>query len=119
MTNNPRPTTHDRQPMTNNPRPITHDQQPKLISKSLKSLGWITIKSISKTRQNRLNIGKFAIMSTKSRVANSLKWLKGKDPQKVIVSPSLCFSCQILWHDTIQYFFTIVKTEKKCFVLTI
>lgn len=70
-TNNPRPITHDRQPMTNNPRPTTHDQQPKLISKSLKSLGWITLKSKPKTRQNRLNIGKFAIMSTKSRVANS------------------------------------------------
>lgn len=75
---------------------MTNNQQPKLISKSLKSLGWITLKSISKTRQNRLNIGKFAIMSTKSRVANSLKWLKGKDPQKVIVRSSLCFSCQLL-----------------------
>ncbi len=85
-TNNPRPTTHD----------DTHDQQPKLISKSLKSLGWITLKIIPKTRQNRLNIGKFAIMSTKSRVANSEKWLKGKGPKKVIVRPSLCFSCQIL-----------------------
>ena len=106
-------------PNTNNPRPTTHDQQTKLISKSLKSLGLITLKSISKTRLNRLNIGKFAIMSTKSRVANSVKWLKGKGPQKVIVRSSLCFSCQILWHDTIQYFFTIVKTEKKCFVLTI
>lgn len=85
------PITHDQQPTTD-----THDQQPKLISKSLKSLGWITLKIIPKTRQNRLNIGKFAIMSTKSRVANSEKWLKGKGPKKVIVRPSLCFSCQIL-----------------------
>ena len=85
------PITHDQQPTTD-----THDQQPKLISKSLKSLGRITLKIIPKTRQNRLNIGKFAIMSTKSRVANSEKWLKGKDPKKVIVRPSLCFSCQIL-----------------------
>ena len=43
-TNNPRPT-----PTTN-----THDQQPKLISKSLKSLGWITLKIIPKTRQESL-----------------------------------------------------------------
>lgn len=87
-------------PNTNNPQPITHDQQPrltiKMISKSLKSLGRITLKIIPKTRQNRLNIGKFAIMSTKSRVANSEKWLKGKGPKKVIVRPSFCFSCQIL-----------------------
>lgn len=69
-------------PNTNNPRPTTHDQQAKLISKSLKSLGWITLKGISKTRLNRLNIGKFAIMSTKSRVANSVKWLKGKGQNK-------------------------------------
>ena len=41
---------------------MTNNQQPKLISKSLKSLGWITLRSISKTRQNRLNIGKFTIM---------------------------------------------------------
>ena len=85
---------------TNNPRPTTHDRHPrptiKMISKSLKSLGWITLKIIPKTRQKRLNIGKFAIMSTKSRVANSEKWLKGKGPKKVIVRPSLCFSCQIL-----------------------
>lgn len=67
-------------PNTNNPRPITHDQQTKLISKSLKSLGWITLRSIPKTRLNRLNIGKFAIMPTKSRVAKSEKWLKGKAP---------------------------------------
>ena len=85
-TNNPQPI-----PTTNNPRPTI-----KMISKSLKSLGWITLKIIPKTRQNRLNIGKFAIMSTKSRVANSEKWLKGKGPKKVIVRPSLCFSCQIL-----------------------
>lgn len=85
------PITHDQQPTTNNPRPTI-----KMISKSLKSLGWITLKIIPKTRQNRLNIGKFAIMSTKSRVANSEKWLKGKDQKKVIVRPSLCFSCQIL-----------------------
>lgn len=69
-------------PNTNNPRPTTHDQQAKLISKSLKSLGWITLKGISKTRLNRLNIGKFAIMSTKSQVANSVKWLKGKGQNK-------------------------------------
>lgn len=61
-------------PNTNNPRPTTHDQQAKLIS--------ITLKGISKTRLNRLNIGKFAIMSTKSRVANSVKWLKGKGQNK-------------------------------------
>lgn len=72
-TNNPQPI-----PTTNNPRPTI-----KMISKSLKSLGWITLKIIPKTRQNRLNIGKFAIMSTKSRVANSEKWLKGKDPKKL------------------------------------
>ena len=71
-TNNTRPITHDRQPMTNNPRPITHDQQPKLISKSLKSLGWITLRSIPKTRQNRLNIGKFTIMQP-SRGLQTLK----------------------------------------------
>lgn len=75
---------------------MTNNQQAKLISKSLKSLGWITLKGISKTPLNRLNIGKFAIMSTKSRVANSVKWLKGEGPQKVIVRPSLCISCQIL-----------------------
>ena len=59
-------------------------------------MGGFTLKIIPKTRQNRLNIGKFAIMSTKSRVANSEKWLKGKDQKKVIVRPSFCFSCQIL-----------------------
>ena len=59
-------------------------------------MGGFTLKIIPKTRQNRLNIGKFAIMSTKSRVANSEKWQKGKDQKKVIVRPSLCFSCQIL-----------------------
>ena len=43
------PITHDQQPTTD-----THDQQPKLISKSLKSLGWITLKIIPKTRQESL-----------------------------------------------------------------
>ena len=90
---------------TNNPRPTTHDQQPKLISKSLKSLGRITLKIIPKTRQNRLNIGKFAIMSTKSRVANSEKWLKGKGPKKVIVRPSLFFvSDTMTRYDSILFY---------------
>lgn len=85
------PITHDQQPTTD-----THDQQPKLISKSLKSLGWITLKIIPKTRQELLKHREICYMSTKSRVANSEKWLKGKGPKKVIVRPSLCFSCQIL-----------------------
>ena len=85
---------------TNNPRPTI-----KMISKSLKSLGWITLKIIPKTRQNRLNIGKFAIMSTKSRVANSEKWLKGKGPKKVIVRPSLFFvSDTMTRYDSILFY---------------
>ena len=94
-TNNPQPI-----PTTNNPRPTI-----KMISKSLKSLGWITLKIIPKTRQNRLNIGKFAIMSTKSRVANSEKWLKGKGPKKVIVRPSLFFvSDTMTRYDSILFY---------------
>ena len=72
-----------------------------MISKSLKSLGRITLKIIPKTRQNRLNIGKFAIMSTKSRVANSEKWLKGKGPQKSYSSSLSVF--RVRYYDTIRF----------------
>ena len=48
---------------------------------------------------------KFAIMSTKSRVANSEKWLKGKGPKKVIVRPSLFFvSDTMTRYDSILFY---------------
>ena len=77
-----------------------------MISKSLKSLGWITLKIIPKTRQNRLNIAKFAIMSTKSRVAKSEKWTTAKGPKIGIVRRSLFFvSDTMTRYDSILFYY--------------